>query len=87
MKIYIKNMVCLGTRSFVIQELEGLGFNYNTFELGEIDFEENLSRAERKKLDQSMQQYGLELSYGGSDLLSKIRNVIHNLADNYNATR
>jgi hypothetical protein len=80
-------MVCLGTRSFVIQELEGLGFNYKSFESGEIDFEENLSRAERKKLDQSMQQYGLELNYGGSDLLSKIRNTIHNLADNYIATR
>jgi hypothetical protein len=34
MKIYIKNMVCQGTRFFVIQELEGLGFKYNTFESG-----------------------------------------------------
>ena len=66
MKIYIKNMVCFGTKSYVIQELEGLGFKYNSFESGEVDFENNLSRAERKKLDQSMQQYGLELNYGGS---------------------
>jgi hypothetical protein len=73
MKIYIKNMVCSGTRSLVIQELKGLGFNYNSFESGEIDFEDNLSLAERKKLYQSMQQYGLELNYRGSDLLSKIR--------------
>jgi hypothetical protein len=86
MKVYIKNMVCLGTRSFVIQELKGLGFAYNTFEYGEIDFEENLSRAERKKLNQSMQQYGLELNYGGRDLLSKVRNAIHDLIDNHVAT-
>jgi hypothetical protein len=82
MKIYIKNMVCLGTRSFVIEELEGLGFNYNTFESGEIDFEEDLSRAERKKIYKSMQQYGLVLSFGKSNMISKILNVIHNLADN-----
>lgn len=87
MKIYIKNMVCLGTKSFVIKELEGLGYNYSSFESGEIDFEVNLSRTERKKLDQSMQQFGLELNYRRSDLLSKIRNTIHNLADNYIATR
>ncbi|MGC1391992.1 MAG: hypothetical protein WA816_13230 [Bacteroidales bacterium] len=73
MKIYIKNMVCLGTRFFVIQELKGLGFKYNSFESGEIDFEDNLSRAEKKKLYQSMQQYGLELKFVESDLLSKIR--------------
>ena len=42
-------MVCQGTRFFVIQELEGLGFKYNTFESGGIDFEEDLSLAERKK--------------------------------------
>jgi hypothetical protein len=87
MKIYIKNMVCPGTRSFVIEELEGLGLNYNTFESGGIDFKENLSQAERNKLNKSMQQYGLELSFGKSNMISKILNVIHNLADNHTATR
>jgi hypothetical protein len=83
MKIYIKNMVCLGTRFFVIQELEGLGHKYNIFKSEEINFEEDLSRAERKKLDQSMQQYGLELNYAGSDLLSKIRHAILDLVENH----
>jgi hypothetical protein len=75
MKIYIKNMVCLRTRFFVIQELEGLGFKYNSFESGEIDFKKDLSHSERKKIDQSLQKYGLELTFGESDLISKIRHA------------
>jgi hypothetical protein len=83
MKIYIKNMVCLGTRYFVIQELEALGHSYHIFKSGVITFEKDLSRAERKKLDKSMQQYGLELNYMGSDLLSKIRHTVLDLVENH----
>jgi len=78
MKIYIKNMVCRGTRSFVIRELEELGFKYNNFESGVIEFEENLSPSERRKLYQSFQQYGLEVKFVKNDLLSKIRHVLLN---------
>jgi hypothetical protein len=74
-------MVCHGTRLFVIQELEGLGFKYNTFESGEIDFEEDLSLAERKKLDKSLQECGLELTFGKSKLVSKIRHAILDLVE------
>jgi hypothetical protein len=73
MKIYIKNMVCNGTKSFVIQELEELGFKYNTFESGEIDFVKDLSRSDKSKIDQSLQKYGLELSFEKTSLVSKIR--------------
>jgi hypothetical protein len=83
MKIYIKNMVCLGTRFFVIQELEGLGFNYNSFESGEIEFEKELSQSEKKKLCQSLQEYGLELSFAKSSLISRIRHSIHNRAETH----
>lgn len=75
MKIYIKNMVCKGTKSFVIQELEGLGYKYISFESGELDLEEDLSRAERKEIGQILKQYGLELSFEKSDFMSKIRNA------------
>lgn len=78
MKIFIKNMVCNGTRSFVIKELEGLGITYNTFKSGVIEIVEDLSRADRKKLDQSMQQYGLELKFIESNVLSRIRHAILN---------
>ena len=73
MKIFIKNMVCNGTKSFVIQELEELGFKYNTFESGEIDFVKDLSRSDKSKIDQSLQKYGLELSFEKTSLVSKIR--------------
>ena len=66
-------MVCNGTKSFVIQELEELGFKYNTFESGEIDFVKDLSRSDKSKIDQSLQKYGLELSFEKTNLVSKIR--------------
>ena len=78
MKIFIKNMVCNGTRSFVIKELEVLGITYNTFKSGVIDLVEDLSRADRKKLDLSMKQYGLELKFSESDVLSRIRRAFLN---------
>jgi hypothetical protein len=74
MKIYIKNMVCKGTRYFVIQELEKLGFSYSTFDSGEIDLEKDLTQSEKIMIYQSLQKYGLELSFGKSSFLSKIRN-------------
>ena len=40
MKVNIKNMVCNGTRFFVIEELERLGFKYNAFASSIIDFKE-----------------------------------------------
>jgi biotin operon repressor len=63
MKIYIKNMVSQGTRSYILRELERLGLKCRTFVSGEIDFEENLSSTEIKKLDQSLRKYGLEVTF------------------------
>jgi hypothetical protein len=75
MKIFIKNMVCQGTRSFVIKELEELGISYRTFKSGVIDLVEDLSKSDRIKLDESMQQYGLELKFSESDVLSRFRHA------------
>ena len=55
------------------KELEELGFKYNTFESGEIDFVKDLSRSDKSKIDQSLQKYGLELSFEKTNLVSKIR--------------
>jgi predicted PilT family ATPase len=82
MKIYIKNMVCQGTRFFVLHELEKLGLEYDSFELGEIDFVEELSMNEIKALDESLHKYGLELILRESSLVSKIRNVVLDLIEN-----
>ena len=62
MKVKIKNMVCQGTKSFVIQELERLGFKYLRFDGWTIDFKEDLTLTEMNKLGESLYQYGLVMT-------------------------
>lgn len=81
MKIYIKNMVCQGTKLFVLHELGKLGLKYNTFELGEIDFEEDLSLTQIKELDRSLNKYGLVVTFRNTNLVFKIRCVINDMVD------
>jgi hypothetical protein len=64
MTVEIKNMVCQGTKSFVLQELERLGLKYHNFEAWTIEFKEDLSLTEMRKLGDSLYQYGLELTFG-----------------------
>ena len=66
MKIYIKNMVCQGTRFYVLNELRKLGFKYNTFEFGELDLREDLSLPEIQELDNSLRKFGLEYTFDKS---------------------
>lgn len=69
-------MVCQGTKYFVLLELERLAFKFNTFELGEIDLEEDLSLAEIKKLDDALRKYGLEVMFRKSKLVDNIRHAV-----------
>ena len=62
MEIYIRNMVCRGTKPLVLHELGKLGLNYKTFEFGKLEFEKNLSQSEIQVLESSLSQYGLKLS-------------------------
>jgi len=64
MTVEIKNMVCQGTKTFVIEELEKLGLKYHKFESWTIEFKEDLSFTEMRKLGDSLYQYGLELTFG-----------------------
>jgi hypothetical protein len=64
MTVEIKNMVCEGTKSFVMQEMERLGLKYHKFEAWTIEFKEDLSLTDMRKLGDSLYQYGLELTYG-----------------------
>jgi AraC family transcriptional regulator len=82
MKVYIKNMVCQGTKNFVLLELRNLGINYKKFEIGEIDLEEELSSVEIKKLEYSLRKYGLAIVFGKSALVEKIKNAILDLVEN-----
>jgi hypothetical protein len=63
MTVKIKNMVCEGTKSFVIQEMERLGLKYYKFESWTIEFKEDLSLSEMRKLGDSLYQYGLEVTF------------------------
>jgi hypothetical protein len=81
MKIYLKNMVCQGSRIIVLHELERLGLKFKTFELGEIDFDNEISREELKKLDISLRKYGLELSNGENKLVFEIRKTVLDLIE------
>jgi hypothetical protein len=62
MDIYIKNMVCQGTKLLVLNELGKLGLNYKTFGPGKLEFEKTLSLSEIQVLESSLSQYGLKLS-------------------------
>lgn len=81
MKIYLKNMVCQGSRFFVLHELDRLGLKFKTFELGEIDFVNDLSLKEIRKLDQSLRKYGLELSTGKNRLVFEVRKIVLDLVE------
>jgi hypothetical protein len=72
MKIYIRNMVCRGTRPLVAQELYRLGFKYKTFASGELYFEKNLSQSEIEDLGRSLDQFGLEMEIGGKACRFKV---------------
>lgn len=79
-------MVCQGTRFFVFQELERLGFKHSKFEQRTIDFEKDLSLTEIKRLVRSLHKYGLELTFGKSKLVSEIQFAVIDFVEN-NTTR
>ena len=64
MKVYIKNMVCQGTRKFVLMEIKKLGLSLVSFESGEIEFQNDLSPLETSELEYKLRKYGLEMLSG-----------------------
>lgn len=69
MKVFIKNMVCQGTRKFVLQEIKKLGFKLISFDSGEIEFENELMPSEIRILEKSMFKFGLVI-FPESNLLA-----------------
>lgn len=61
MKIFIKNMVCQGTRRFVMMEIKKLGLKLNSFDSGELEFVQDLSPVQTCALERSLNKYGLEM--------------------------
>ena len=62
MRIYIKNMVCQGTRKFVLMELKKLGLIPEALEMDEIVFRDELSGLEINALRSSLMKFGLEIT-------------------------
>lgn len=75
-------MVCQGTKKFVKTELEKLGYKYKSVELGEINFEEDLSQSEIELLDSSLHKYGLEIMFKRTRLVKSIHLAVLNLVKN-----
>jgi AraC-like DNA-binding protein len=77
MKIYVKNMACESCKIFVKEALEELDIAAIKIDLGEIEVKEELTTAEKKKLNSKIKKAGLELLEKKEGILiEKIRSVI-----------
>jgi AraC-like DNA-binding protein len=85
MKLYIKNMVCSRCKMVVKFELEKLGLNPISIELGEIEIEENDIDLLQTALTQNLNQLGFELiDDKKSKIIEKIKTLIIDLVQNKN---
>jgi len=77
MKLYIRNMVCIRCKMVVKSELEKLGLNYISVDLGEVEIQENLSAEQRSLLSEALEKSGLELMDDKKSILvEKIKGII-----------
>ena len=77
MKIYIKYMVSLRCKMMVKAELEKLGIQYKTIDLGMVETLENIDEELQEKLKRNLLKSGLKmLDDKKSILIEKIKNVI-----------
>ena len=77
MKHYIKYMVSLRCKMVVKEALAKLGLHYILLELGTLELMEPLTEIQRKQLQQSLSEAGLELMDDKKAvLIEKIKNVI-----------
>jgi len=77
MKLYIKNMVCIRCKMVVKDELEKLGLEYISVDLGEANLAVNISEEQKKNLDVALRKSGLELlDDKKSMLVEKIKIII-----------
>lgn len=61
MDLHIKNMVCNRCKMVVKAELEKLGFNPVSVELGTVSIKENISADDKMKLSERLNSFGFEL--------------------------
>jgi YesN/AraC family two-component response regulator len=77
MKIFIQNMVSLRCKLMVKSELEKLGLDYKSVELGEVQLVKPLSATNREKLKTALHKSGLEvMGDKKAMMIEKIINII-----------
>ncbi|MBN2348155.1 MAG: helix-turn-helix transcriptional regulator [Bacteroidales bacterium] len=83
MKLYIKNMVCNRCKTIVRTELNKLGIQYITVELGEVITNNKITPVQRTQLYNALQQSGFELiEEKKNDLIEKLKRAVVDL-ENY----
>jgi chemotaxis receptor (MCP) glutamine deamidase CheD len=73
MKIFIKNMVCQGTRKFVLMEIKRLGLSLKTFEMDELEFQSELSAEQVENVISVLKKYGLEVMAKNNRLANEVK--------------
>ena len=77
MKLHIKNMVSLRCKLMVEAELEKLGIEYTSVELGEAEISQNISMTLQEELKTSLRKVGLDLIHDPKSILvEKIKSLI-----------
>lgn len=80
MKLYIKNMVCGRCKSTVKSELDKLGINYITIELGEVTIRKKITPGQHIALFKTLQNKGFELiDSQKNDLIEKLKSALIDL--------
>lgn len=82
MVLHIKNMVCSRCKMVVKSELERLGFNPVSVELGEVSLVDNISSSDKVKIAEKLNQFGFELLEDRKTLIAEqvktsIINLVH----------
>ncbi len=80
MRLQIRNMVSDRCKSIVKEELSNLGLRYESVELGEVEFTENISNEQLQQFNAALEKSGLELIvHNKSLLIGKIKLAINHL--------
>ncbi len=84
-KLYIRNMVCDRCKMVVRAELENMGLQPLSVELGEVELDRQLSGEERQRFSERLQKLGFSLiDDKKSRLIERIKTVIIELVQHRN---
>jgi YesN/AraC family two-component response regulator len=77
LKLFIKNMVCIRCQMIVKAELEKLGVQYTSVELGEANISGSVSTKQLNQLNVALKKTGLELMDDNKTIIvEKIKTII-----------